>query len=229
MNSNSLHKILLNRYEKSSLAQVYLIKMYEGAAHHQWAMDLIKSITPIEDHPDVLWLDLDEKESEYRVNSKAIESLLKFINYKQISLKTRFIFLNNAHLLNTTVSNKLLKVLEEMPSYFCLFLLAPKSQALLPTIESRAIKLNLELQNGENLEGNKQEEEIQTIYDLVSALKKADSPDALERKVIISKLETHIKNADYSDLDNLLKDLKNHFESERFNNQFLSRISPFFK
>ena len=45
--------------------------------------------------------------------------------------------------MNFIAQNKLLKILEEHPDYLFFFLLTANSSLLLPTVESRCIKLNL--------------------------------------------------------------------------------------
>lgn len=191
----------------------------------------MKAITPLEDHPDVLWVSRDLKkdkefEAEYKVDSTSIKALLNFLNYRAYALKKKFIFIEDAHLLSVIVSNKLLKVLEELPEAFCLFLLAPKEESLLPTVESRAIKVLLP--HSSEIPSLISAPSFTTPQEAVLELKKADDPLLMEKMFIEERLEKILKNAQYHECHDALENLKLHNVSESFNNSKAPRLSPFF-
>jgi DNA polymerase-3 subunit delta' len=55
------------------------------------------------------------------------------------SYRWRVGVIDSAHTMNTSAANAFLKLLEEPPSYAKIILIAPSSQAVLPTIASRAV------------------------------------------------------------------------------------------
>lgn len=222
-----LKKNLLLKYEKNQLAQVYLARYPKECDPKKWAQDFLKSITTLSDHPDVLWVLREEKENDYKVDSPGIASLLKFLNYRAFELKKKFIFLTDAHLLSTIVSNKLLKTLEEMPENFCLILFAPKDETLLATVESRAIKISLP-SSEENLDYDAPPLIFHSAQELLAELKESEDDLLLEKRFIEEKLKNGLQNAQYKTCDELLDKLKHYSLSESFNNSKLSRLSLFF-
>lgn len=222
-----LKKNLLLRYEKNLLGQVYLAKYGAHTNPKEWAQDFLKSITPLTDHPDILWVELEEKENSYKVESKGILELLKFLNYNAFELKKKFIFILDAHLLSVIVSNKLLKVLEELPENFCLFLFAPKDENLLATVESRAIKVTIETAE-EKIDFDAPPLDFKSAQELLAELKGSDDELLLEKKFIEERLNNALKNANFKDCALLLDKLKHYSESEAFNNSKLSRLSLLF-
>lgn len=223
-----LKKNLLLKYEKNQLAQVYLARYPNETDPRIWARDFLKSITSLADHPDVLWVERDEKENEYKVDSKGIASLFKFLNYRAFELKKKFIFLTDAHLLSTIVSNKLLKTLEEMPENFCLILFAPKDENLLATVESRALKVTLPSEKGD-INYDAPPLSFNSAQELLAELKQTEDELLLEKKFIEEKLQKALQSANFKSCDELLDKLKHYSVSESFNNTKLSRLSLFFE
>ncbi|MBY0415013.1 MAG: hypothetical protein K2Q18_12660 [Bdellovibrionales bacterium] len=226
--SLDLKKILINKYNDRHLASVYLAKYPEGTDPKKWAQDFTSLITPLTDHPDILWVTRTEKENDYKVDSPGIASLIKFLNFRAFSLKTKFIFIEDAHLLSVIVSNKLLKIFEELPENFCLFLFAPQSQNLLPTVESRAIKILLP-KTEVSFEDLPNFPEYASAQALVMGLKKSEDEYTEEKKFIEKALESALKNKNYKECALLLENLKHYGVSEDFNNSKASRLSLFFK
>jgi hypothetical protein len=192
-----------------------------------WAQNFIKDITKLADHPDILWVERVE-ENEYKVESTGILALNKFLNYRAFELKKKFIFINDAHLMSTIVSNKLLKVFEELPENFCLFLFAPQDQNLLPTVESRAINILLP----QDLSGVNYDASLPnyaSAQELVASLKKSDDDYLEEKRFIEESLVKTLKTGNFKDCTEALENLKNYQVSDAFNNSKLSRLSLFFK
>lgn len=218
--------ILKKKYDSGQLAQVYLAYYLPEASPLYWVNDFLKTITKVEDHPDVLWVTRNEKETLYKVDSQSIKEMLRFLNFRPIELKRRFIFIADAHLISDIVANKLLKVLEELPEAFCLFLFAPNGEILLPTIESRALKLKLPRPM------NVDEFELppfDNVQDLITFLKTSPEPQILEKKFIERSLSLRLsKDPNYEQLDELLSSLKHFSESLEYNNARASRLSLLF-
>lgn len=223
-----LKKNLLLKYEKNQLAQVYLARYPNETDPKKWTLDFLKSITGLTDHPDILWVEREEKENDYKVDSKGIAALFKFLNYRAFELKKKFIFLTDAHLLSTIVSNKLLKTLEELPENFCLILFAPKDEALLATVESRAIKITLPSEKGD-VNYDAPPLSFNSAQELLAALKESEDELLLEKKFIEEKLHNALQSPNFKSCEELLNKLKHYSVSESFNNTKLSRLSLFFE
>lgn len=225
-----LQETLLKKYDSDMLAQVYLARYSQSTDPKIWFKELLSGITKISDHPDVLWVSRDlkkdkELENEYKVDSASIKSLLNFLNFRAYELKKKFIFIEDAHLLSVIVSNKLLKVLEEMPVAFCLFLLAPKQESLLLTVESRAIKILLP----ENLKALPPPvAHFNGVQEAILELKKAEDSLSMEKSFIENHLQRVIESGDFQALEAALDNLKMHSFATSFNNSKASRLSPFF-
>lgn len=224
---NDLRDNLLKKYKEQNLASVYLAKYPEHTNPMNWARSFLSAITPLEDHPDVLWVNRGE-DNEYKVESSGILALFKFLNFRAFELKKKFIFISDAHLLSTIVSNKLLKVFEELPENFCLILFAPQDQNLLPTVESRAIKVLLP-QDLTRPDYDAPLPEYASAQDLIVSLKKSDDAYLEEKKFIEEALIKTLKGGNFKECSEIIENLKQYQVSEAFNNSKISRLSLFFK
>jgi hypothetical protein len=143
----------------------------------------------------------------------------------------KFIFLQDAHLLSDIVANKLLKVFEELPKDCCLFLLTPHDENLLATVESRAIKISLPLPISPRSEIDHKDNESEAYLNLnevCSLLKNSDESHILEKKILTTKLNKCLDEADYLKCNDVLEKLKHYDACEKFNNQKQSRLALFF-
>jgi DNA polymerase-3 subunit delta' len=222
-----LKKNLLRKYAQDNLASVYLAKYPESTDPKKWGLDFLSGITKLQDHPDVLWVERDEDENDYKVDSPGVLSLLKFLNYRSFELKKKFIFITDAHLLSVIVSNKLLKIFEELPENFCLFLFCPQGQDLLPTVESRAIKILIP-QDFSTTDYDAPLPHYESVQDLAASLKKSEDEFLEEKKFIEEKLALALKQGNFKELSELLEKLKHYGLSDNFNNSKLSRLSLIF-
>lgn len=93
-------------------------------------------------HPDVLSI---EPENQL-IKVGMIRQLTEFFTSTPHSSAYKIAIINQAHLMNVAAANALLKVLEEPPPSGHLFLLSEAKHRLLPTILSRCISMNLQLQ-----------------------------------------------------------------------------------
>lgn len=243
---NSLKNILLQKYEDQKLASLYLIN-YESHSFNieTWVKEFALGLTKIDDHPDILKITKAANETQYKVDSKGIEEFLTFINYRPLELKKKFIFIFDAHDLSPILSNKLLKVFEELSAQFCLFLLVPDNAFMLPTVLSRAIKLKASTLLDQKFSSqtiSPHFDSIKTPQDLMAFLKEYKDPQdngstnggaQIEKKFIeqtIDRILSQTKNhpSDYHELDSLLKALAEYETYTNFNNSKLSRLARFF-
>ncbi len=156
----SPEEIILDRYEKSKLAPLYIIRgpiNNESVDLEEWADDLSKKLIekvkgPFEDfsqlgHSDLIFLHKDKEAKEFRLKDPAVTEFNKAHNYPPLELKHKFIFVFNAEAISTALANKWLKTLEEPLDSISTFFLCEKPTRLLQTIESRAITLRLKPKN----------------------------------------------------------------------------------
>ena len=223
-----LQKNLVKKYNDGNLASVYLAHYSEETDPKKWGQEYLFHITKNSDHPDILWVDLDEDEKDYKVDSRGIKEFLKFLNFAGYELKKKFIMINDAHLMSTIVLNKLLKVFEELPENFCLFLFSPQNFELLATVESRAIKIRLP--KNLSIDGYSAPlPEYASAQDFIASLKKSERPELDEKKFIEQSLIKTLQSSNYKECCEDLENLKHFSLSSSFNNSKLSRISLFFK
>ncbi len=118
-------------------------------------------------HPDVHILGTDtrsqEKNGMYKV--EMLEDFIKFFDFRPMIGERKFAIIENAEKMNSIMSNKLLKILEEPPSFATIFLLNPQKKKLLDTIHSRAIHLrvNSEQKKWQNSDWKKLTKDLQSL------------------------------------------------------------------
>lgn len=232
---DNLQKLLYKKYLDKNLAALYIAK-YDSAFidPELWAKEFLGQFTSLEDHPDVLKINKTEKETEYKVDSLSIKNFLKFLNYRPIQLEKKFIFLFDAQDLSVILSNKLLKIFEELDAHFCLILMVPDKAPMLATVESRAIKLQISAPQNSDNQNSFDFGKLKTPMDLMNYLKQASGNSQYDEKKFIEHAIAQILLAaqstpqSFNDLEALLRSLENFETANNFNNSKLSRITPFF-
>lgn len=135
-------------YDSNRLAHFYHFKALHRTSEFimsQLLIDWFKSIgikNPT-DHSDLLWIGYQNETTNYHVDS--IKEVYKFQDYRPLSLKTKFLIITNAQKITDIIANKLLKTLEEPAHFTTIILLNPNSAELLPTVQSRALNMTLNL------------------------------------------------------------------------------------
>lgn len=91
-------------------------------------------------HPDVRLIQPlpDKKE----ISIQQIRDLERELNYRSFSGKRKIALIDPATLMNLSAQNALLKTLEEPPDNSLIVLIAPNSGGLLPTVQSRCVRLS---------------------------------------------------------------------------------------
>ncbi len=230
----NLAETLKNKLNDDSLASLYLLN-YDPKKidQHKWVTSFINSITPINDHPDILKIEVDQDERLYKVDSPNISKFLSFLCYSPLKLPKKFVFLSDAHLLTTTVSNKLLKILEELNDKTCIFLMVPQNAQVLPTIASRAVKLLIDLSETsviaeEKLSANLTPQELIKLFKQNPNKAHLLEKELVEAVINIKLSEISCNPTSYIQIDELLKDLKSIKDASAFHNSKLSEISKLF-
>lgn len=150
--------VLLSKGELDTLGHFYILRAQNGTCLPKqlldWTLDLVAkynskngskfTIDNILNHEDVLLIDKEETDNtQYKLND--FNEVFSFFSYRATRSDRKFIIINNAEKIPTNLSNKLLKTLEEPPVKATIFLLNPKSIALLETVISRSIQLRIPL------------------------------------------------------------------------------------
>lgn len=125
--------LLEKQLETGRLSHAYLFKGSVGAgkksAAHEFAEKLLNT-TALSSHPDFTLLGVEEK-----VAVEQVRGLIAKLSVKPFRAAYTVAIIENAHLLNASASNALLKQLEEPSPTSIIILVA--SGSVLPTISSR--------------------------------------------------------------------------------------------
>jgi len=189
-------------------------------------------------HPNIKILKkkIDEKTNKIK-NNIVIDQVRELNNFFQetniIENLPKFILIDSADDLNLSSSNALLKILEEPKNNTYFFLLSHQPSALLPTIKSRCLKINLSSHNFDNFKKilisqniNQDDDEIfKLLFDITNG-----SPGlSLDFNIdiildIFDQLITSIIEKDtFSEINNNITNLFSNFENEKYK-IFLSLI-----
>lgn len=233
---DDLQTILLKKYQEKSLASLYIANYDSRFIDPDlWVSDFTAQFTTISDHPDILKIHKNEKETEYKVDSTSIAHFLNFINYRPLQLEKKFIFIFDAHDISTILSNKLLKSFEELSSHFCLFLMVPDNAAMLPTVLSRAIKLQLPFikKPATSVVDFSGVNTPQALLVFLKQNREGLNNMQIEKKFIEQSIERCLMHSkasleSFNNLDLLLKILADYETYSNFNNSKLARMTPFF-
>ena len=90
-------------------------------------------------HPDFLIIDAGYE----KILVDDISVLDDWIYKPPFESTNKIVFINNSHNMTVVVQNKILKILEEPPSYLIFFLSVENSNILLPTVISRSLVFSL--------------------------------------------------------------------------------------
>lgn len=131
-------KILEKQLNNQSFVQTYLFLGPKGLGKKTLALELAGKILDSENvfnHPDFQILD-----QEAEISAEDLREFATKLSYKPFLGKYKIAIINNAHNLNKTSANALLKTLEEPTRSTIIILIA--AQAVLPTIFSRSLVVN---------------------------------------------------------------------------------------
>lgn len=159
MTPTVLQERLMARAKAKSFGHFYLFtgRPSDRSEQIKWANSLIRRYwtevegrqtlpSEIRDDADLLWItpprNDDGEMLDYKIEHIE-DPLSTFLPYRGLKSQRRFVVIEEAHLLTTVISNKLLKTLEEPIGDLSFFWLNPTGKKMLPTIESRALNLKL--------------------------------------------------------------------------------------
>ncbi|MCF7806680.1 MAG: hypothetical protein K9M07_06400 [Simkaniaceae bacterium] len=147
-----IQKTLMRIADSDEIPNVMLFCGPEGVGKHTFARAFIHGVFSRDgqsgasiklqnnSHPDVKEYVPESKNAYYNVSQ--IDHFIAEIGFFPFEAKRRFFLFHDAHKLQTIHANRLLKTLEEMPSYAVAILFTSDEKLLLNTIASRAIKFH---------------------------------------------------------------------------------------
>jgi len=220
----SIEDILLSKMKNGQLGHFYIISTQDSSnspnSLQDWLNSLLQSYLDVqnagcklENHPDIAFF-TTEKEN-YQVHD--LSELFQMTNHRPLKLHYQFAIITEAHKLNENLSNKLLKILEEPSENLIIFLLNPNDSVLLPTVESRAIKLKIpkkfETLPLENEFIKSLESSLPNLHDFIDKLKN----DSNAKNELIHYLINNTPD-DFHAQNQLIKLLKNWQKNIEFHN-----------
>ena len=197
---------------------------------------LAGGISPV-NHPDILFISKEPEKKAYSFESD-FSDLFIFNKFSPLFLDKKIIILPDAHLLTVDISNKILRTLEDLKEGV-FFFLCPSQITLLPTIESRAIRLRIpksKMDFLDKLYSSSQFQEWLTSNNLPPNLFKNFSGiiPFLEDLKEDNEAQTHILNllldwesnhlSDYKHKESFLEEIKRFQTSLSYNNLFKERF-----
>lgn len=139
--------ILHTEFHHSYLQKISILKKWADRFIEEYYLNSHTTL-PLKDHPDIFSIIPREGlPSPYLVTSESIKDFLKFKGLRPFELKHRFVFFHCAENMTAQLCNKLLKTLESPPEKITFFFMVSVNKRLLPTIESRAIRLLVKTQS----------------------------------------------------------------------------------
>lgn len=91
-------------------------------------------------HPDIVWI---EPDGAY-IKVDQVREVVEAVSYRPYEGRRRVVILDEAHRMNASAQNALLKTLEEPPASSVLVLVTPAPSSLLPTVRSRCQHLRFQ-------------------------------------------------------------------------------------
>lgn len=87
-------------------------------------------------HPDVIWVTPEGKGGQIKVE-RIRKEIIDKVGFRPYEGRRRVVMIDDAHRLNASAQNSLLKTLEEPPPSSLIVLVTPAPESLLPTVRSR--------------------------------------------------------------------------------------------
>jgi DNA polymerase-3 subunit delta' len=137
----------------ASIGKSTLALALASELHSRHARDPKRAAQLVEQrkHPDLFWLEPEGAGATQSIKVEAVRDLLHALTLTPVESRYRIAVLNNAHLMTDSGTNALLKTLEEPNPSVVIVLIAPGTDAVLPTIASRCQVLNLRLVSVEQI------------------------------------------------------------------------------
>lgn len=206
------------------LSALYFAKLLNCESEETIPCNICSSCKKIEKniHPDIFILDTEKKQ----ITIEMVREVISFSQTNPFEGKYKVAIINDAHKLNQFASNALLKTIEEPYSSTIFILITHSLNRLLPTIQSRCIKINFSPLNKEELKDvllrrGYESEKIEEIIELtdgsvLQAINLLDE-DVLNDITTIKDFLSHIKTRSFFEITNFCENIaKNNREDLLF-------------
>ncbi len=206
------------------LSALYFAKLLNCESGVQIPCNICSSCKKIEKnvHPDILTLDTEKKQ----ITIEMVKEIIYFSQTNPFEGRYKIAIINDAHKLNQFASNALLKTIEEPNSKTIFIFVTHSLNRLLPTIQSRCIKINFSPLNNEDLKNvllkmGYELEKIDEIIELTdgSVLQAINllNEDVLNDIATIKDFLNHIKTKSFFEITNFCENIaKNNREDLLF-------------
>jgi DNA polymerase III delta prime subunit len=106
-------------------------------------------------HPDIMEVSPEKKE----IQVSQIEEVIEKVSFKAVSSEFKGVVIDQAHLMNISAQNTLLKTLEEPPLKTVIILISEYPRMIIPTITSRVFEINFRLVSEKEIKKGVDDEE----------------------------------------------------------------------
>lgn len=242
LSPENFSQIFLQQWQTGVLANFYLVQTTHPQSAEllaSWAQaagtQIIaqeEQISPQEaadiyrqSHPDVLVL--FPQEHKYLLEDLA--PFFSFLAIGRFSYRHRLAIIHQGELLSPIVANKLLKSLEDTPAHTTIVMLADASFQLLPTVMSRAVKINLafpmEKQDGDSVTASLLETFCHSQNNWAEIINYCRGDREKQQAVLNWALDYCLqRQSSYQDKEQWLQALSHWEESVQFNNSSSERL-----
>lgn len=134
----SIKKLFSFAAKHGALAHAYLFYGPEGIGKKTFALDLAKYLNKTNGFDaDFRYIDENTGDKTYSISIEEMRELKRFLAFKPYANPYKIVVINNAHLMQTTAQNSILKLLEEPSPHSLIILVAHDPDNLLGVIRSR--------------------------------------------------------------------------------------------
>jgi DNA polymerase III delta prime subunit len=161
-------------------------------------------------HPDIMEVSPEKKE----IQVSQIEEVIEKVSFKAVSSEFKGVVIDQAHLMNISAQNTLLKTLEEPPLKTVIILISEYPRMIIPTITSRVFEINFRLVNEKEIKKGVDDEEAVrlSLGRPGSALEYVSDP---EKKKQLKDLEQETRTVLEKDLASRFSLIKKIAKEER--------------
>ena len=133
-----------NIIKEHNISHSYIFYGNEGIGKLTFAKELAKQILSVDNLeicPDYKYIE-KLKDKKDIVIEQIRKEIIEDVYIAPIASEHKLYIINDAECLNTAAQNSLLKTLEEPPKYIIIIMICSNINKILPTIKSRANKIN---------------------------------------------------------------------------------------
>lgn len=165
LGNSVIRQLMETALQKGLSAHTYIVAGEKGLGKKTFVRELVTGLLLKQDpskerlilsmkHPDLKWME-PEDARVFKVD-EVRDKIVNDVSIRPFYEGMKIYVISGAEKLSVSAQNALLKVLEEPPLYAYFFLLTERLEALLPTIQSRAVLLTMRpLSESELMEGVK--------------------------------------------------------------------------